>query len=409
MLARSAFDHSVNYRSVVILGRAFEVEDEAEKVRALKAIVEHVAPSRWEEVRGPSPSELRQTTVLGIGLDDASAKVRSGPPKDDEEDLVLPVWAGELPMRLVALEPRDDPLLRPGIGRPAWLDTYDRGAKSGRKVSRRGTGGEEGTPGSLDYDGLIVDLDGVVWLGGEPIEGAAGAIAALRANGTRVVFVTNDPQSSGEEQAARLAAIGIPATAADVLTAATATARFLESRGNLAGRHAFVIGSPALRREIEQAGLRLVSAPDAGRAEVVVVGGHDRFDYDELRSATTAILNGAALYATARDAVFPAHDGPRPATGAILAAVEAATGATATVVGKPGPLMFQIARDALAGCRRVAVVGDHLISDVAGAKGAGLDAILVLTGTSSRDDLEEATIQPDLVLPSIAALPGLRG
>jgi nitroimidazol reductase NimA-like FMN-containing flavoprotein (pyridoxamine 5'-phosphate oxidase superfamily) len=131
VLARSVFHHSINYRSVVVLGTAFEVDDDAEKVRALHAIVEHVAPGRWDEVRGPNPSELRQTTVLSIGLDEASAKVRSGPPKDDEADLALPAWAGELPMRLVALEPRDDPRLGPGIARPGWLAGYDRGARSG--------------------------------------------------------------------------------------------------------------------------------------------------------------------------------------------------------------------------------------------------------------------------------------
>ena len=126
VLARSAFHHSLNYRSVVVLGRAVELQEDAEKLRALRAIVDHIATGRWDEVRGPSPAELRQTTVLGMRLDEASAKVRSGPPKDDEQDLSLPVWAGELPVRMVALEARDDPLLRPGIAPPSWLATYDR-------------------------------------------------------------------------------------------------------------------------------------------------------------------------------------------------------------------------------------------------------------------------------------------
>jgi hypothetical protein len=130
VLARSAFHHSVNYRSVVVLGTAIDVEDEDEKVRALRAISEHVAQGRWDEVRGPTSAELRQTTVLRMGLEEASAKIRSGPPKDDEEDFALAVWAGELPLRLVALEARDDPLLRRGIPRPGWLATYDRWARS---------------------------------------------------------------------------------------------------------------------------------------------------------------------------------------------------------------------------------------------------------------------------------------
>ncbi len=130
VLARSAFHHSLNYRSVVVLGSAVEVEDETEKLRALHAIVEHIAPGRWDEVRGPSPSELRQTIVLEMRLDEASAKVRSGPPKDEEGDLALPVWAGELPIGAVALDARDAPLLGAGIARPGWLATYDRTARS---------------------------------------------------------------------------------------------------------------------------------------------------------------------------------------------------------------------------------------------------------------------------------------
>jgi 3-hydroxyisobutyrate dehydrogenase len=254
------------------------------------------------------------------------------------------------------------------------------------------------------YDGLIVDLDGVIWLGGHPIDGAAAAIARLRARGARVLFLTNDPQSSRNEHAARLMSIGIPATADDVLTSASATARFLASQRQFQGRSALVIGSPALHEEIANAGFDLVPPDEARRAEVVVVGGHERFDYAELRAATTAITAGAVLFATGRDAVFPTRDGPAPATGAILAAVETATGVTATVVGKPERFVFEIARETLRECDHVAVVGDNLASDIAGAKRSGLDAILVLTGTATRDDLEHALIQPDLVLSSVAEL-----
>src|SRR5207244_587650 len=99
----------------------------------------------------------------------------------------------------------------------------------------------------LDYDGLIVDLDGVVWLGGEAIDGAVDAVAALRARGTRLLFLTNDPSSSRDEQAARLTAIGIAAGAHDVMTSAAMTARFLAGRTDLRSRRVFVIGSPAFR------------------------------------------------------------------------------------------------------------------------------------------------------------------
>jgi hypothetical protein len=118
VLARSGFHHSMNFRSVVVLGRAAEITDPGEKRLALDAIVDHVAPGRAASVRPPSEGELRATRVVWLPLDEASAKVRTGPPKDDETDLALDVWAGELPLRLEAQEPVPDPQLGPGIAPP---------------------------------------------------------------------------------------------------------------------------------------------------------------------------------------------------------------------------------------------------------------------------------------------------
>jgi glycerol 3-phosphatase-2 len=258
------------------------------------------------------------------------------------------------------------------------------------------------------FDGLIVDLDGVIWLGGHAIDGAAEAVAALRARGTRMLFLTNDPSSSCAEQAARLEAIGIPAAADDVMTSAAASARFLEARADLAGRRVLVIGSPAFQQELVEAGFELNGVDEPERAELVVVGGHSGFDFVELRAATRAVLGGAPLFAAGRDRFVPTRDGPEPATGAVVAAVETATGVTATVVGKPERYIFDIARETLADCRRVAVVGDNLSSDIAGAKRCGLAAILVLTGVATAGDVAAAEYQPDLVLASIADLAAAR-
>jgi glycerol-1-phosphatase len=254
------------------------------------------------------------------------------------------------------------------------------------------------------YDGLILDLDGVVWLGSQPIGGAAEAIARLRGHGTRVVFLTNDPGESRSRQAARLAAAGIPATAEQVITSGYAMARYLASRSDLDGRPALVCGPPALRKEIARAGIRPVSRDRAGQAGMVIVAGHEGFGYAELRAAIRAIADGAALFATGRDPVVPSGDGPLPATGAVLAAVEVASGVSATVIGKPHPFIFGIARDALAGCEHIAMVGDNLAADIAGARRAGLEAILVLTGATAEQDLGRSPVQPDRVLPSLAAL-----
>lgn len=126
VLARSAFHHSMNYRSVVILGRASIVEEKEEKLSALVAFSEHVIPGRWNEVRVPSEPELKATSVLSLLLSEVSAKVRTGPPVDDEEDYAMNVWAGVLPLQVVAGEPVADPRLPDGINAPPYTLSYTR-------------------------------------------------------------------------------------------------------------------------------------------------------------------------------------------------------------------------------------------------------------------------------------------
>ena len=126
VLARSAFHHSINYRSVVVFGNANLVEDPAEKSEALLAFSEHVIRGRWNDVREPTEQELKATTVLRIELEEVSAKVRTGPPIDDEEDYNLPVWAGVLPLRVVADAPIADPLLPGEINVPEYVANYKR-------------------------------------------------------------------------------------------------------------------------------------------------------------------------------------------------------------------------------------------------------------------------------------------
>ena len=131
VLARSAFHHSMNYRSVVIFGRATPVEDRTEKMSALFALSEHIIRDRWSDVRGPNESELRQTTVLSLPIDEASAKIRTGPPLDDEEDYDMEVWAGVLPLRILAGQPISDPRLVADIEPPDYVANYARSDSSG--------------------------------------------------------------------------------------------------------------------------------------------------------------------------------------------------------------------------------------------------------------------------------------
>ena len=235
------------------------------------------------------------------------------------------------------------------------------------------------------FSGFIVDLDGVVWIGDRAVPGAAEAIGELRRRGKRVLFVTNDPRSSPQEYAARLTEHGIPSARDDVLTAGAATAEVASRAAGESGR-AFVVGSSALKREVQAAGLSVVDG-EAGRgADVVVVGGHDGFDYRELRIAASAARGGATLFATGRDATFPMPDGPWPATGAIVAAIETASGTSAIAVGKPEPALFEVARGRLElPADRIAVVGDTPGSDIEGGRRAGMSTVLVQTDSPRRD------------------------
>jgi glycerol-1-phosphatase len=229
------------------------------------------------------------------------------------------------------------------------------------------------------YDQLILDLDGCVWIGGEPTPRAPEAIAALREAGKRLAFVTNNSRHTGEDYVRELWGIGIQASADDVVTVGGAMQHLLAETRR--GRTAFVIGTEAMLRHVSEAGLKVLNGTDlASRCEVVIVAGTDELTYDDLRIASLAVRRGADLLATSRDPTFPAPDGAWPGTGAILAAVETASGRTGAIVGKPEPQLLLTALDRLGDARTLAV-GDRLDADIAAADRVGIDAALVLTGT----------------------------
>jgi uncharacterized protein len=133
VLARSAFHHSMNYRSVVIFGTTKPVESSEEKLQALRSFTEHIIPGRWADVRQPSHQELQGTLVLSLTLNEASAKIRTGPPVDDEADYDLPVWAGVLPLQLKAAVPIPDSRLQSGVTLPEYVQNYNRVPKKSGK------------------------------------------------------------------------------------------------------------------------------------------------------------------------------------------------------------------------------------------------------------------------------------
>jgi HAD superfamily hydrolase (TIGR01450 family) len=249
------------------------------------------------------------------------------------------------------------------------------------------------------YDQLILDLDGCVYVGDEAVPGAVEAVDGLRAAGKRVAFATNDPRHATEEYVTKLWGIGVRASLADVVTVGGAVQHLLAETRR--GQTAFVIGTEPLLRHVTDAGLRVLNGSDlASRAQVVVVGGTEDLVYDDLRHATLAVRRGADFLATGRDPTYPQPDGLWPGTGAILAAVEYATGRTAAIVGKPEPQLLITALDRL-GEGRTLVVGDRIDSDVAAAERAGLDAALVLSGGTT---MEEATATKDADAPRPVAV-----
>jgi HAD superfamily hydrolase (TIGR01450 family) len=258
------------------------------------------------------------------------------------------------------------------------------------------------TPLAARYDQFILDLDGCVWVGGEPTPGVVEALEELRSAGKRFAFATNNAFESGEDLVAQLWKIGVRASLGDVVTVGGAMQHRLAERHS--GRTAFVIGSPSMLRHVGDAGLRVLNATDlASRAEVVVIGGTTDLVYADLRNAVQAVVRGADLLATARDPTYPQPDGLWPGTGAILAAVEYATARSAEIVGKPEPQLFLTAVDRL-GEGSTLVVGDRVGSDLAAAAAAELDGALVRSESSDHTELDGFEPQPVAVGETLAAL-----
>lgn len=254
-----------------------------------------------------------------------------------------------------------------------------------------------------EFDGFLVDLDGVVWEGRELVPGSVEALRALIESGKEIVFVTNNSVKQPGAYAARLREAGVETAGDRVVTAGAATARLAAEHVGNAGT-TFVIGAPGFKETVAAAGLTLLDGEAGRSADTVVVSGHREFDYAELLTATFALRAGASLFGTSRDPTLPMPGGAWPGTGAILAAVETASGKTAEIGGKPERHLFDQARALIASADRVAMVGDRVASDIEGGRRAGLTTILVLSGATSREEAAVADPPPDLILDDLAAL-----
>lgn len=253
----------------------------------------------------------------------------------------------------------------------------------------------------LPHRGWLFDLDGTVYLGEALVPGAAETIAALRAAGRRVVFLSNKPLETRADYARKLTRLGVPAVADDVVNSSLVLARHLRTLD--AGAPLFVIGEPPLIAELRAHGFEVRSDP---RVRWVVIAFDRTFDYAKLNTALQAVRQGARLIATNPDRTCPTEDGEIPDCAGMTAAVEAVTGAQVeVVVGKPSPIILEVALARLGvPAAEAVIVGDRIETDIVMGKRLGLATVLVLSGVTRAGDPRVAEVAPDLVLPSIQDL-----
>ncbi|MGY5764310.1 HAD-IIA family hydrolase [Brachybacterium sp. DNPG3] len=260
------------------------------------------------------------------------------------------------------------------------------------------------SPSLLDvYDALLFDLDGTLMHGAQAIPHAPEAIEAARAAGRTVVFATNNASRTPQQAADHLAVVGIPSSPEEFATSPQIASALLAEQLE-PGAKVLVVGGPSLAAEIRAAGLEPVDR-DEPEVAAVVQGWSPDLDWARLAEGAYAIRHGALWMATNTDATLPTERGMAPGNGSLVAAIAHATGAVPQVAGKPEPGMFLIAAKNV-GSRRPLVIGDRLDTDIEGARRAGMDSLLVLTGVNTAEDALRADpgLRPTFVLADLATL-----
>ncbi len=257
---------------------------------------------------------------------------------------------------------------------------------------------------------LILDMDGVLWRGPELIPGFVDFFKTLRRLDINFVMATNNASSVATEYVEKFAKFGVDITTNHVVTSGEATADYLEEKyGEKVGQTAvYIVGSPTLTQAIAERGFQIIPFNEyevADKVDVVVVGFHRDATYKTLALGSLYVHKGAAFVGTNPDQSFPSEIGQLPGAGSLQAVIWTATGIAPTVIGKPGPIMFEQAMARLGGTpENTAMVGDRLSTDIAGGNAAGLNTIMVLSGISSRADVDAGDIKPDFIVDDIAAL-----
>jgi len=235
----------------------------------------------------------------------------------------------------------------------------------------------------LDYDVLLVDLDGVVWLGSKPIEDNIKALKAAMDRGVRVFFVSNNSTRTRRYYAKRLSRLGLKATEREVITSGYAAARWVSER--VPGSDVYVVGEEGLAIECYLSGLNVidVDAATRGEADAVIVGLDRLVSYAKIKAALRSLNAGALFVAANEDHVYPREDGLDPGAGSIVASIARASGRQPDfVAGKPSPYIAMLALEGLEGARAL-IIGDRMDTDMEMARRAGVDGLLVLTGVTS--------------------------
>ena len=255
--------------------------------------------------------------------------------------------------------------------------------------------------------GLVIDLDGCVYVGKTPIEGAAEALEKLREMGYKLLFLTNNSTKTRLEYSKKLASMGIKADPEEILTSGVIAARYLASISTSTPK-VFPITEEGFTEEAKMLGIKILNMDDWEEAEYVVVGLDRRLTYEKLSIAVRLINRGAKFICTNIDHIYPSDRGFEPGAGSIAAAIERATGVEPLVVGKPyEEAIRQVFNSLKLGPREVAFVGDRIDTDMRIAKAAGSIGIMVMTGAAKLFKIEEAEYRPDYVIESIAHLPCL--
>ncbi|WP_148882963.1 HAD-IIA family hydrolase [Thermococcus aciditolerans] len=257
---------------------------------------------------------------------------------------------------------------------------------------------------------LIFDMDGVLYRGNKPVDGARELIEFLKDTGVPFIFLTNNSTKDPSMYREKLISMGIDVPEEAIVTSGLATRLYMEK--HLKPGEIFVIGGEGLRREMERLGWGIIGVDEArngGWKEVkyVVVGLDPELTYEKLKYATLAVRNGAGFIGTNPDTTYPAEDGIHPGAGAIIAALRASTGVEPLVIGKPNEPAFEVARERLMGfgdVDEIWMVGDRLDTDIVFAKRFGMKALMVLTGVNTPGDIEKTGIAPNIILPSVREL-----